>query len=119
MSDLQTLRNKAVTINLDGKDRTLIYDLNAFADLEEVYGDLNSMLTALQSGSIKAVRKFLYVGFLHDDENITEREVGKMFDMSNIEEVTKKLEEAMTKALPPVEEKEDEQDPNEPSPVAE
>jgi hypothetical protein len=119
MSDnLNTIKNKKVSVNVGGKDRQLYFDLNAFAELEEAFGDLNSMLAALQGGSIKAVRKFLYVGFMHENDKLTEKEVGGWFDMSNIGEITSKITEAMTMSLPQVEEEEKPvEDPNAQSPV--
>lgn len=119
MSNLETIKQKNVPLEIGGKVRNLRYDLNAFSELEETYGDLPKMLAALNSGSIKAVRKFLYVGFMHENENLTEKEVGSWFDISNIEVINSKITEAMSKALPEVENKEenkDEKDPNAKSP---
>jgi len=76
------------------------------------------MLTAIQGGSIKAVRKFLYVGFMHEDAKLTEKEVGSWFDMSDIPVIIEKINIAMESALPPAEEKADETaDPNAQSPA--
>jgi hypothetical protein len=115
-TNLDTIKNKKIAINVGGKEHSIYFDLNAFAELEETYGDLNGMLAALQGGSIKAVRKFLYIGFMHENEKLTEKEVGGWFTMADIPEVIKSIEEAMCLSLPPAE-VEESKDPNEQSPV--
>jgi hypothetical protein len=114
--NLDVIKNKKIAVNVGGKERHIYFDLNAFAELEESFGGLNEMLAALQGGSIKAIRKFLYVGFMHEEPNLTEKEVGSWFDMSTIQEVTDKISEAMSLALPKSEEAPTE-DPNEQSPA--
>ena len=74
MSNLDQVREKNVTLNVGGKDRILKYDLNAMAELEDVYGDLDGIQAALSSFSSKALRKFLWAGLIHEDPNLTEKE---------------------------------------------
>jgi len=116
-TNLDTIRNKKIAINVGGKERHVYFDLNAFAELEDAFGGLEGMLTALNSGSIKTVRKFLYIGFMHEDETLTEKEVGKWFDMRTIDEVVGKISEAMEMCLPEADKTEESEDPNEQSPT--
>jgi len=104
---LEDIRNKAVTVLLD-KERHIVYDLNALADLEEEYGDLTKAFEKLQSGKINAIKKFLYIGFKHEDEELTEKEAGKMVTLGNIGSIAAAINDAMGKDLP-----------NEESPMAE
>lgn len=116
--NLDTIKNKKIAINVGGKERHIYFNMNAFVALEDAYGNLEGMLAALNSGSIKAVRKFLFIGFMHEDKTLTEDEVGSWFDMSNVNEVSNAISDALSLALPKapaVEEKQE--DPNAESPA--
>ena len=52
---LQDIREIAVPITLD-KPRTLRFDLNAFAELEEKFGSMDAAFKAMKTGSLKAAR---------------------------------------------------------------
>lgn len=80
------MRVQKVPITLD-KERNLIVDLNTFVELEEEYGDHKTALAALESGSFKAVRKFLWASLVHEDPSLTEAEVGRLVGAANMEEI--------------------------------
>lgn len=84
-----------IPITLD-RERNLVIDLNTFADLEETYGDHNKALEALSSGSFKAIRKFLWLGLVHEDESLTEREAGSLVIPENMD----KIAEVILSAIP-------------------
>lgn len=90
---------KKIEIELD-KPRTIVFDLNAFCELEEKFGNIEKAFEVLQSGSMKAVRTLLWTGLVHEDEALTEKEVGKMVSFSNVKLLTQKLTEAMSEGLP-------------------
>jgi hypothetical protein len=90
---------KKIPVMLD-KERHLVFDLNAFCELEDKYGGQKEALEALNSGSFKAIRAFLWAGLLHEDENITEKQVGSWITMDNISEISDRITEAMKNALP-------------------
>ena len=96
---LEDIREKAVTVILD-KERHIIFDLNALADLEEEYGDITEAFKKLQSGSIKAIKKFIFIGLKHEDEELTEKEVGKMVTLENMGILGNAVNEAMEVGLP-------------------
>jgi len=96
---LEDIREKAVTVILD-KERHIIFDLNALADLEEEYGDITEAFKKLQSGSIKAIKKFIFIGFKHEDEELTEREAGKMVTLENMGSLGTAVNEAMGRGFP-------------------
>lgn len=99
------IRNKGITVNLD-KERKLNFDLNAFCELEEMFGDIDKAFKALDKGSMKAVRALLYAGLVSDDETLTLKQVGSMINIGNIEEISKMISEALNNSMPEVNEEE-------------
>lgn len=95
------VRVKEVELNLD-KPRKLVYDMNAFISLEEIYGTIEDALKALDGKSIKAFRNFLWAGLVHEDDELTVQMVGKLLSLDNLEEVSRKLTEAIQTSLPDV-----------------
>lgn len=95
----QDVKVNKVPISLD-KDRHLAYDLNAFCELEERFGTIQDAFDELQKGKIKTIRAMLYIGLLHEDDTITEKQVGGMVGISDLQEVAKKIAEAITANLP-------------------
>lgn len=99
MGNVKDVKVKMIPIQLD-KRRHLKYDLNAFAELEEHFGTLDAAMEQMQKGSIKAFRIILWAGLIHEDENLTIKQVGAMIDLPTLYDLTKKIEEAMGDALP-------------------
>ncbi|MFA2595281.1 hypothetical protein [Bacillus cereus] len=79
-------------LHLD-KERTLLFDLNALADVEDRLGV--SMTEIGNNISIKIMRTLLHAGLVHEDPELTERQVGSMITMDNIAEVQEALSVAM------------------------
>ncbi|MMZ45708.1 hypothetical protein D3C75_232970 [compost metagenome] len=113
MSKLDKVRNvNPVTIELDGKVRTLKYDLNAFAELENRYGSVEAAFAKLNTGGIGAIRTILWAGLIHEevvlDEitgepikfNITPYQVGGWIDPKSIEQVSILLNRAIEGSVP-------------------
>lgn len=106
------IRNKGIKITLD-KERILNFDLNAFCELEEIFGDIDKAFKALDSGSMKAIRGLLYAGLKTDDETLTIKKVGSMITMDNIGEISNVIGNALGGSMPEVEEaSEDEEEKN-------
>ncbi len=103
---VKDVRSKGIPIELGGKTRYLKFDLNAFANLEEMYGDIEQAMNALEKGSIKAIRAILWAGLTHEflDENgnttLTEREVGGWFDITDLSALSGTIGEAFKDAIP-------------------
>jgi len=106
-NDLRKTKNNK--INLEGKEYELNLDLNAFAELEEIYGDVTEALDGLEKGSFKAIRAILFAILKSQDEELTLVKVGKMINMSNIVEITNKLTETAENSLPELDEGEAEE----------
>ncbi|MEY8748944.1 GTA-gp10 family protein [Alkalicoccobacillus gibsonii] len=82
---------------LGGKEHTLRFDLNALVELEEALGVPLAEL-GNTTMSIKNVRSMLWAGVLHENEDITEKEIGKHVDMNNMEEVQTAISTAFASA---------------------
>jgi hypothetical protein len=100
MAGIQEVRSKPIPIMLD-KQRHLKFDLNAFAEIEELYGSVDRAMDALEKGSIKALRAMLWAGLIHEelDDNgnptITPRQVGSLINVADLPMLTEKIGEAM------------------------
>jgi hypothetical protein len=101
MSNLRDIRTKLIPIQLD-KERHLKFDLNSFAELEELYGNINTAFEAMQKGSIKAIRAMLWCGLIHEDKSLTLEQVGKMVHLGNMNEVMNAITQAIYEAMPEV-----------------
>jgi hypothetical protein len=86
-----------VEIELD-KKRHIRYTLNALAEIEDKLGVPLSKIQEVELG-IKSVRTLLWAGLIHEDETLTEKQVGDMVDFSNLEYVQKKVSEAFANAV--------------------
>ncbi|MDO4391497.1 MAG: hypothetical protein Q4C11_00115 [Clostridium sp.] len=101
------LRNKKDNkIKLEGMEYDLVLDLNAFAELEEIYGNVTEALDGLEKGSFKAIRAILFAILKNQNEELTLVKVGKMINMSNIVEITDKLNKTAQNSLPELDEEE-------------
>lgn len=98
------IKQKGVLINID-KERRLVFDLNAFCELEDKYGTIEKAMNEMQKGSIKAIRYMLYLGLLNEDETLTENKVGKLITVDNLQEVMQSLTVAMAVSSPKIDEK--------------
>lgn len=95
MTSINEIKVEPVQINLD-KPRTLLYDLNAFAELESSSGkNFQQVADEMSAGSMKCLRSLVWAGLLHEDKTLDEHAVGKMIGLTNLESVI----EAVMKAL--------------------
>lgn len=99
MANANKIRREPIKIELD-KSRELKYDLNAFIELEERYGSVDAALRAMEQNSIKAVRLVLWAGLIHEDPDLTEKEVGSLVQLYDLEELSETLGKAMMSDLP-------------------
>jgi hypothetical protein len=85
-----------VKVELD-KERNLRYTMNALAEIEDQLGVPLSEMAELKM-TIKNVRVILWAGLIHEDEELTQQEVGNMVDLENMQEVQEKVAEAFAMA---------------------
>ena len=95
---LHDIREVRIPIELD-KPRVLLFDLNAFAELEDKFGSLDQAVQKMQQDSVKATRTLLWAGLNHEDETLTERRVGAMISLTNVETIMEQMIQALTVAL--------------------
>lgn len=111
MANIKDMKSKDVTITLaDGVERTIKFDLNAMADLEDKYGSVDEAFAMLDKNSIKALRFILWVGLRHEDESLTEMQVGSLIDIKYIQSLMGTLGEAFETDMPT--EDEESENPN-------
>ena len=75
------------------------FDLNAMAELEDIFGTLQIAIAELKKKKLKAVRSFLYAVLKSTDETLTEFEVGKLIDMNNFTSIEKAITKLINNAF--------------------
>jgi len=104
MSTLQDIKPKKVTVNINGTKKELKFDLNAYAEIEDkLCTPIPNAFALLESGSMKAMRAFLWGGLLHQDKNLKIEEIGKLESFEGIMDV---ISEAIEVSMPKDEENE-------------
>lgn len=104
--DVKENKGGTATLSLGGEMRRLKFDLNSFAELEELFGGVEDAMKALDKGSIKALRAIVWAGLLHDnmDERgnatLSLKEVGAWIDIKDLPHFSEKLGKALAEALP-------------------
>lgn len=98
--------------NFGGQERYVRYDLNAFAEMERMYGSMEAANAALTKGSMTDVRRILWLGLIHDqavlDEitgepikyKLTAYEVGTWITPANMKDIMQKLNAAISDSVP-------------------
>jgi hypothetical protein len=85
----EDVKVRPVKIKLD-RERNYLLDLNAFEELENIYGDIHKAFYEFQNDTkkMKHIKNFLYAGLVHEDETLTPTKIGKMIGYANLAEVT-------------------------------
>lgn len=93
------IRIEKVPIQLD-RERSLVCNLYALAEVEAAYGDLNKAITLLGSRKEEVARKVLCLFLWHEDEQLTEAAAGEL--MQDVDEyyLLDRLFLAIRKSLP-------------------
>ena len=94
------IKVRPVDIHLD-RPRTLLFDLNALEELEELYGDLETAFAAFQGKGkkIKHLKNFLFAGLVHEDTSLTPTVVGKLIGYNDLTVLTDQIYDAITGAI--------------------
>ena len=98
------LKNKGIKFKIKDNEYELKFDMNTFCELEEVYGDINQAFEDLQNRKIKAIRALIYSAIKAEDESVTLKEVGKMLTLNDMERLGTAINEALSVAMPEIEE---------------
>lgn len=94
-----------VKITLGEKERNLSMDFNVICELENKYGTFEKASNALGGGKMKDVRFLLYAMLKQDDESLTEKAVGHMITLENMQPVIEALGASMKASVPQADEK--------------
>jgi len=97
--ELNKIKQNSIIIELD-RPRRIIFNLNALAELEEVYDTFQGAVEKIQKGSFSAIRALLYAGLKEDDPEITLDTAGSLVDLGNLEGIVSRLTKALESALP-------------------
>lgn len=113
---LKDIRLKPVPITLD-KPRTVFYDFNAYAELEEQFGSLDNMFRRIEKPKLKDLQMLLWAGLLHelpdpvikdgktiyydDEEPFTVRKVGSILHgIKDLAQINFAVFTAVAEAMP-------------------
>lgn len=96
-------------VTVKGREYEITMNMGVLAELEDIYGDVNTAMKALQSKKVRAYIDFMYAIMVLEDgnENLTRKEVGKMLDANFINDLIEKTGAAMKNSFGEAEEKED------------
>lgn len=83
-----------VKVILD-KERTMRLDLNALEAFEDLTG--KQMHEMGDKPKVKDLKALVWASLLHEDEQLTIKQVGAMVHVGNLEEMTQAVTELLTK----------------------
>jgi len=91
-----------IAIEIGGKLRKLRMDLNAMAEFEEATGQslFGVNITEINKMGAKALRALIWACLLHEDENLTLKEVGGWITIDNLGEIADQILAAFEAAVP-------------------
>lgn len=101
MSKLNLVKAKGVTISLGGKDIELVYDFNAFAELEEKFGSVQKAFEAMSvNARMIDILNIIKAGMASSDVDISIKELGSYLTPRNITQLVGVITDALTSSLP-------------------
>lgn len=95
-----------------GKERFIKFDLNAFAEMESLFGSMDEVQNRLQGGSMKDIRTIMWLGLIWDEAVVDEAtgepikytlsqyQVGSWLNTSNMKDIMQKLQGALVGSMP-------------------
>lgn len=96
---MSKINKGGIKIKLD-KERTILFNLNAMAEFEEVTGKSFFSEQDLDNLTAKDVRAMLWTGLKHEDPDLTLEDVGEMIHVGNMAEIMEGLTGAYKGAMP-------------------
>jgi hypothetical protein len=99
-SEAVSRKRQMVPIVLD-KQRNLYYNFTAWEEIENKFGSIEDALVALQGKKrMGIISYFIWVGLIHEDPELTQKDVSDWLDMDNLEEVMEVINRAFGKDMP-------------------
>ncbi len=99
MSTADDVRVKPIPITLD-KERNLFFDFNSLIELEDIYGSIPTAMAGIKNLKIRNIRDMIWAGLLHEEETLTQKQVGKWLNMGNLEPIAETIMKAMGIQMP-------------------
>jgi hypothetical protein len=100
MSELEQIKSKKEYIIIGGKEREIKFGMAAFAKVEELYGDLAEMGTAMTAKPFTVLPKVILYA-IKDREGLTEENMAEMLDENyNINDLKDMLTSAISSSMP-------------------
>jgi hypothetical protein len=93
MSNLHDIKIPNLAIKAEGKEYTLTFDLNTFAEIEEKYGGVFPFFDEVKKFSPKAIRFLLWNALQDKHSEITEKEAGRLLGLGNVIETIESIVE--------------------------
>lgn len=103
MKAVANVRTLPKYFTLGNKQRSIKFDLNSYAAIEERYESVEAAFEELELGKIKTIRFLLWAGLIHEETivddvtgepsgyNINIFEVGQMIGPDNMQDLTERL----------------------------
>jgi hypothetical protein len=99
-SNVKSVKVKKVKLTIGERELDYVLDLNAFAEIEDIYGSINELMSGIETGSAKAIRAVIWAGLQNNENPPTIKEVGPHISMSIIQGLSLTIAEAMGASLP-------------------
>ncbi|MGM1048404.1 MAG: hypothetical protein ACQEXX_20005 [Bacillota bacterium] len=93
------MKDVKTPIELD-RHRHIIFDMNAFYELEQHFGSFDGMINELNSNPKDAIPLLLWIGLLQDDEKLTNEQVIEMTKNTLHYQLAEKILRAVSLGLP-------------------
>lgn len=120
MANLKSVKQAPINVELGDKVRTIQFDMNAYAVLEDRYGSVDAAMSQLEKGRMKDLGIMLWAGLIHEEVTSFDEETGEptgynitpyqvrswIKSPAEFEEIGKKLSDALAANLPEVNEEE-------------
>ena len=106
------MKFKPVRFELNEEVFTIDYTMNALIEIEDIYEDLNTAMQDLMKQKIKAVRIWLWAGLIENHPELTQKQVGSMINMGNLEYVCEVIGKGVQQDMPEAKEGEEKEGKN-------
>ena len=101
MSKLSLVKPKGIILALGENEYNLVYDFNAFAELEREFGDIQTAFEKMSAyPKLSDILKIVQAGLISNETRISERELGSYLTPKNMPQVVELINEAMVEAMP-------------------
>ena len=99
---LSEMQKRSTEINVDDTFLYLRYDLNALAELEEKYGNIDKAFNFDENSEniIDKLRFVLHTGLMANQPDMTIKDVGALFTLENLQEFQDAVGGAVEQGMP-------------------